>query len=61
MQTFLVEKGSREMLDTKKFPYQTDKSSHRSCSLKKLFLKISQYSQENTCAAVFFNLKNDSS
>ena len=47
------------MLDTEQFPYQTDKNSHRSCSLKKLFLKISQYSQENTCIGVFFNLKRD--
>ena len=32
------------------------KSSHRRCSLKKVFLEISQNSQENTCATVhFFN------
>ena len=28
------------------------KSSHRRCSIKKLFLKISQYSQKNTCVGV---------
>ena len=28
------------------------RSSHRRCSIKKLFLKISQYSQENTCVQV---------
>ena len=30
------------------------KSSHQSCSIKKLFLKISQNSQEETCARVSF-------
>ena len=29
----------------------------RRCSIKKLFIKISQNSQENTCARVFFFLK----
>ena len=29
--------------------------SHRMCPTKKLFLKISQYLQENTCAGVSFN------
>ena len=28
----------------------------RTCSVKKVFLKISQNSQENTCASLFFNL-----
>ena len=32
-------------------------SSHRRCSVKKLFLKISQISQENTCARVSFVIK----
>ena len=27
----------------------------RRCSIEKIFLKISQNSQENTCAIVFFN------
>ena len=27
---------------------------HQRCSIRKIFLKISQYSQENTCARVFF-------
>ena len=27
----------------------------RVCSVKKVFLKVSQYAQENTCAGVFFN------
>ena len=31
------------------------KSSHRRCSVKKVFLKISQISKENTCVEVFFN------
>ena len=30
------------------------RSSHERCSIKKLFLKISQSSQENTCARVSF-------
>ena len=30
------------------------KRSHRRCSIKKLFLKIPQYFQENTCVAVSF-------
>ena len=32
------------------------RSSHRGCSIKKMFLKISQNSQENTCARVSFFL-----
>ena len=32
----------------------TLRSSHRSCSTKKAFLKISQNLQENTCAEVSF-------
>ena len=31
-----------------------DRSNHRRCSLKKVFLKILQISQENTCARVSF-------
>ena len=34
-----------------------NRSSHRRCSIKKLFLKISQYSQENTCVGIFFLIK----
>ena len=34
--------------------YQTGKSSHWRCSIKKLFVKISQYSQENTYDDVSF-------
>ena len=36
------------------------KSNHRRCSIKKLFLKISQNSQENTCARVSFLVKLES-
>ena len=32
-----------------------ERSSHWRCFLKKVFLEISQNSQENTCARVFFN------
>ena len=34
-----------------------NRSSHRRCSIKKLFLKISQNSQENTCPRVSFLIK----
>ena len=34
-----------------------ERSSHRRCSLKKVFLEISQNSQENTCARVSFLMK----
>ena len=33
------------------------RSCHRRCSIKKLFLKISQCSQENTCVGFSFQLK----
>ena len=33
------------------------RSSHRRCSVKKVFLEISQNSQENTCARVTFLIK----
>ena len=33
------------------------RSSHRRCSVKKVFLKGSQNSQENTCAKVSFLIK----
>ena len=39
---------------TKKKGTKKNRSSHRRCSIKKLFLKISQNSQENTCARVSF-------
>ena len=35
------------------------RSSHRRISTKKDVLKISQYSQENTCVGVFFNKVSD--
>ena len=34
--------------------YNVGRSNHRGCSIKKLFLKISQNSQENTCVGVSF-------
>ena len=34
-----------------------DRSSHETCSLKKLFLEIPQNSQENTCGRVSFLIK----
>ena len=33
-------------------PYYGFRSNHRRCSIKKLFLKILQYSQENNCVGV---------
>ena len=33
------------------------KSNHQRCSVKKLFLEISQNSQENTCTRVSFLIK----
>ena len=33
------------------------RSSHRRCSVKKMFLEILQYSQENTCARASFLIK----
>ena len=33
---------------------KSSRSSHRRCSIKKLVLKISQYSQENNCVGVSF-------
>ena len=35
------------------------RSSHRWCSLNKIFLKSSQYSQENICVGVSFNKFTD--
>ena len=32
-----------------------DRNSHQRCSIKKVFSEISQNSQENICASVFFN------
>ena len=34
--------------------YLMSRSSHRRCSVKKVFLKVSQYSQENTSVGVSF-------
>ena len=39
----------------KKFNLLFPEASHQRCSIKKSFLKISQYSQENNCVGVFFN------
>ena len=41
------------MLIIEQLLYLTDKRSHRRRSLKKLFVKILQYLQENTCVEVF--------
>ena len=49
-QTKLIE----SMADASHLP--KDRSSHQRCSIKKVFLEISQNSQENTCSRVsFFN------
>ena len=39
------------------FPYVYGRSSHQRCSVKKTFWKISQNSQENTCARASFLIK----
>ena len=40
-----------------KSPYRDVRSSHWRCSIKKLFLKISQCSQENICVELSFLIK----
>ena len=50
-----LRKEDRQMPITEQLPYQADKSSHRRRSLKKLFVKILQYSQENTCVRSLLN------
>ena len=37
--------------------FKIGRSSHRRCSVKKVFLEILQKSQENTCARVSFLIK----
>ena len=37
--------------------FSTNRSSHRRCSVKKVFLEISRNSQESTCARVSFLIK----
>ena len=39
---------------TEQLLYQTDKSNHPGCSKLFVFVKISQYSQENTCIEISF-------
>ena len=41
----------------KHFGFQQQQAVARWCSVKKVFLEISQNSQENTCARVFFLIK----
>ena len=45
---FWWRREGRQMPYIEQLIYQTDKSRHRGCSKKKLFLQISQYPQENT-------------
>ena len=37
--------------------FYRSRSSHRKCSVKAIFLKISQYSQKNACVGVIFLIK----
>ena len=46
---------NRLVITGKCFQIQLPEAITRSCSVKKVFLKISQYSQENACAGVSFN------
>ena len=51
---FLTVSDKKATLLRRKFSV-TFKSNLRRCFIKKLFLKISQYSHLNTCVGVFFN------
>ena len=62
---FGLRKKGWQMLNTEQFPHQTDKSSHdERCSMKKLFLNISQYfstwketaTQMFSCCEMFKNI-----
>ena len=46
--------GDKEKWPRKSYRNQDTKAFARRCSVKKVFLEISQNSQENTCARVFF-------
>ena len=50
----LFKKNSQHQLDLCKTNFDTEPVSRR-CSVKKVFLELSQNSQENTCASLFFN------
>ena len=43
--------------DKSKNTLHKNRSSHRRCSVRKMFLEMSQNSQENTCARVSFLIK----
>ena len=49
--------GTEILLISERLESNFTRGSHRRSSIKKMFLKISQYSQENTCARVSFSLK----
>ena len=51
VRTPFLQNISRRLLPDARNRYR---SSHRRCSIKMLFLKISQYSQENICVGVSF-------
>ena len=46
---FWLRREGRQMPNTEQLLYQTEKSSHQRFFIKTLFLKILQYSWENTC------------
>ena len=46
----------QDVLETKKYLLGPGAVAQR-CSVKKMFLELSQNSQENTCASVFFLIK----
>ena len=46
---FRLRREGRQLPNTEQLLYQTEKSSHWRFSIKTLFLKILQYSRENTC------------
>ena len=54
---FLIGKKSGVVLRSSFRLLNNMRSSHRRCSVEKVFLEISQDSQENTCARVSFLIK----
>ena len=56
-QTFMM-KILVKIVNGLRFHYRCFRSSQRRCSIKKVLLKISQNSLENTCARVSFLIKN---
>ena len=52
---FWLRRQCGKMPNTEQLLHQTDKNCHRKCSIKKLFLKILQYSQKTPALESLFN------